>query len=154
MTSKYNELKEYPSGTLFKAAVSNMFEKKSVRLTASMIAVVVSLSVMDIVSQYYSGAFWWMLPFFIMFTAGVGGFVSNIGKFNVRKFITASTVSAAALWIVMAVYNVFAFAILPIDWSMSLLGIVIELARHVLLPVVSLAVVFAVMLSVRRKNSV
>lgn len=159
MISKYDELKKYPSGTLFKAAVSNLFEKKSVRLTASVISVVVSLFAMDIVSQYYGFAFWWVncllnLPFFIMFTAGVGGFISNIGKFSMRKFIAASIVSAAALWIVMSVYNVLAFAYLPIDWSLCSWGIVLELLRHILLPVVSLAVVLSVISFAYSKSNV
>lgn len=158
MVNKYDELRKYPSGSLFKAAVINLFEKKSVRLTASAIAVVVSLFAMDIVSQYYGRAFWWAnclfnLPFFIMFTAGTGGFISNIGKFGMRKFIAASTASAAALWIIMAVYNVLAFAYLPIDWSLCSWGIGLELLRHILLPVVSLVVVFSVMISFRRKNN-
>lgn len=159
MVNKYDELKEYPSGSIFKAAVINLFEKKSVRLTASAVAAVVSLFAMDIVSQYYGNAFWWVnclvnLPFFIMFTAGVGGFISNIGKFSVRTFTTASTVSAVVMWVIMAVYSVVSEAYLPIDWALCLYGIGLELLSHILLPVISLAVVLSVMIFVCKKGNV
>ncbi len=159
MNDKYEELKEYSSGSLLIAAVRNLFEKKAACLTVSAVAVVVSLFVMNIVSQYYGTAVWWAnclfnLPFFTMFIAGVGGIVSNIGKFSVRRFTVASTVCAIVMWAVMSVRRVIGMAFLPIDWALYWKAIGLDLLEHLPLPVISLAIVLLpVMISARGKNA-
>ncbi len=160
MKSKYGELKEYPSRDLFIFEGRKLFKKKSARLTVSAVAAVVSLFVMDIVSQYYGGAVWWVnclinLPFFIMLIAGVGGFVSNIGEFRIRRFVAASTVCGIAMWAVMAVYGVVSTVYLPIERVLFWKGLGLELLRHMPLTIVSLAVVLLPLtISAQGKNNV
>lgn len=115
-------------------------------MAASAAAVVISLFAMNIVSRYYGSAVWWAkcllyFPFFVMLVAGVGGFVSNVGEFRVRRFAVAAIVCGITMWAVMAVYGVVSAAYLPIERALFWKGLGSELLRHIALVICSLAVV-------------
>lgn len=159
MNGKYEELEGRSGGVFFIAAVKKAFEKRAVRLAASAAAVVISLFAMNIVSRYYGSAVWWAkcllyLPFFVMLVAGVGGFVSNIGEFRVRRFAAAAIVCGITMWAVMAVYGVVSAAYLPIERALFWKGLGLELLRHIALVICSLAAVLlpAAILAHRKKH--
>lgn len=159
MNGKYEELEGRSEGVIFIAAVRKAFEKRAVRLAASAAAVVISLFAMNIVSRYYGGAIWWAsclinLPFITVFIAGIGGFVSNIGEFRVKRFAITSLVSGIAMWMIMAVYNVISTAFLPIERDLFFKGLGLELLRYMPLLTAALAIVLLpVALSAHRKNT-
>lgn len=110
MTNNYEELREYTARGLFKAAVRKIFEKKAVCLTVSVVAVIASLICMDLVRQYYQSAVWWIyglftLPFFTMFTAGVSGLISNVGRFGKRRFVLTVIVTGVLMWAFKTIFE-------------------------------------------------
>lgn len=158
MNNNCDELEKCSSRTLFTALVRRLFEKKAVRLAVSAVAVIISLFILNITSDYYCSPIWWAnylfnLPVSVMFTAGVGGFVSNIGRFSVWKFTVATTASGIVMWVLMSVYCVIAGADLPIDWALCLPWIGLRLLQHMPMHIISLAIVILPMvISAHVKN--
>lgn len=150
----------YSVGDLFIETVRKLFEKRSARLAVSIIAIILSLFSWTIVSQYYGGAIWWAsclinLPFFAVFIAGIGGFVSSIGEFRVKRFSITSVISGTAMWMIMAVYNVISTAFLPIERDLFFKGLGLELLRHMPLLTAALVIVLLpLMISSHGKNKV
>ena len=159
MIRKTNNSEALSRGNSFTAAVKKVFSNKTACLTISAVAIAASVLAMNIVSQYYGTAVWWIncllnLPFFVLFVSGAGMFISNIGRFSTKKFIVASAVSGAVMWVIMAIYNVYSLAFLPIENVAMFWGAVgLVLLKHILLPIVSLAIVFIpIMISKQRKK--
>lgn len=160
MNRKMNSSEKIACGNSFTAVVKKVFSNKAACLTISAVAIAASVLAMNIVSQYYGTAVWWIncllnLPFFVLFISGVGMFISNIGRFSTKKFIAASAVSGAVMWIIMAIYNVYSFAFLPIENAEMFWGAVgLELLKHILLPIVSLAIVFIPIMISKKRNKI
>lgn len=157
MIRKTNNSEALSSGNSFTA---KLFSNKAACLAIGAVAIAASVLAMGIVSRYYGTAVWWIsclfnLPFFVLFVSGAGMFISNIGRFSTKKFMAASAVSGAVMWVIMAVYGVYSLAFLPIeDLGMFWGAVGLELLKHILLPIVSLAIVFIpIMISKQRKKN-
>lgn len=121
MTNDEKILEEYPSGLLFRSAVRNLVKKQAFRLLVSAISAKVSFWVI------YRFTAWLCnrsihgllinLLFLIMFMAGVGGFVSNLGSFSVKRYVLGATVSGTALYIFLPFYNCLGAMDFRYGWS-------------------------------------
>lgn len=146
MKNEMCKLEEYPSGVLFRSAVLNLVKKiakkQEFRLLVSAIAVEVSFLVIYKFTFWYCG--WTMLhtfvnvPFVVMFTAGVGGFVSNMGSFSAKRYVLGAAVSGLALYVFIPFYDVFEAMDFSYPWSRFWEGVGLELLWIIPLFVVSL----------------
>ncbi len=159
MTNNYEELREYTARGLFKAAVRKIFEKKAVCLTVSVVAVIASLICMDLVRQYYQSAVWWIyglftLPFFTMFTAGVSGLISNVGRFGKRRFVLTVIVTGVLMWAFKTIFELLSVIYPDTALGEIMKGIGMRLLQNAPMLIVSLAVILLpVIISTRSSKS-
>lgn len=153
--NNYEALKEYLCGSLLKAVIKRVFEKKAVRFVVSAVAVSVSFICMDKVRQYYQGALWYIyglftLPFFSLFIAGAAGIISNIGRFEKRRFVFTAVAAGVLMWAVKTIVEFFGMIYLDTEPGLIVRGLSIDLLRNALVMIVSLAIILLpVMISSR-----
>ncbi|MBD5384019.1 MAG: hypothetical protein HDR72_03355 [Ruminococcaceae bacterium] len=156
MKREYERLKEHSFTVLFSAAVRKLFENKAVRLVTGAAAVLISVFLLDHVRAYHSSGIWYrdfllfLIPY-VAFIASGAYFLSNIGRFSVRKLCVCAIEVGAMLWVAASVHAAILNA-----WYENTVGLWVVLCFLERIPilVVSLApILLPVIIKSRAKKS-